>query len=221
MGIGVGVLVVIVLLSIGALAIADRRRRARVAAKTAQEARAAQVERWGKGATAYAKVALAVTEFETDPETIFVRPLLLDTSEPDTATFFTAFHEAGKLHLENVPRDEQLITAFIDAALAAETAFDRADHNARTKAEAGITHDNRKLTQAEQRTLTRARGLLRIALDPTTDGNHAHNAFAKASELLSGIVTVPTKFTNQLTRSIEAVHRGELTAATPVERPVR
>lgn len=220
-GIGGGVLVGLVLLIIAAVAVSDRRHRASVAAEATQEARAAQLERWDKGAAAYGRVALAVTEFETAPATIFDRPLLLDTTEPDTGAFFAAFHEAGKLHLENVPRDEDLITAFVDAALAAETAFDRADLNARAKAEAGITHNDRRLTPVEQRTLVRARGLLNIAFDPSSNGTHARNAFDKASELLSGIVDVPMKFANQLTRSIEAVHRGELTSRHIIARTER
>lgn len=214
-GIGIAVVVVLAILVFVGYRIVARRSRVHSAAEAEREVRAAQVERWGKGSAAYEYVALGITEFETDPETIFTRPLLLDTSEPATAALFDAFHEVGKLHLENVPRDEALITAYVDAATAAKRAFVRANQNAQTKARAGITSGDRRLTAGETRNLERAKGLLRVALDPATENAHARNAYEKVTELLAGIITIPAKFEDQLVRSIESVHRPELISGTP------
>lgn len=214
-GIGLAIALVLALLVFVAHRITTRRQRARNAADAAREVRAAQIERWGKGRAAYEHVALGITAFETDPETIFIRPLLLDTTEPATAALFDTFDEVGKLHLENVPRDETLITTYVDAALAAKRAFDRADQDARAKAREGITSGNRRLTATEARNLVRAKGLLKVALDPSTESAHARNAYRKVTELLAGVITIPEKFENQVVRSIDAVHRLELTTGTP------
>lgn len=188
-------------------------RKSRAAAAVESELRAAQQQRWLKGVTVFREVALALTEAETDPYTIFVRPLLLDIDEPATAAFHAAFEAADTLHAETAPRDEALITEFVAAAKAARTAFDVADSTARRKMKSHITNGDRAMTPAEVRNLSRAENLLTLALDPGTSTKHADNLYAKVTEMIAGTVTIPAHIERRVRGRLDAIHRPALTAA--------
>ena len=211
-GIAAAVIVSIVVVIGAVVAFKHHRRDVRAAAELAADTRAGQRERWAKGLAAYERAADALIGAETDPHTIFVRPLLLDTQEPATAAFHDAFAKADTLHVENVPHDDTSITEFVAAATAAERAFEAADDSARRKAKAGVTHADRRISSDETERLARARKLLTLALDPATEPEHARNCYTKIGELLDGIVTVPARIDQQMQRQIETVHRPALTS---------
>ncbi|GAA2417615.1 hypothetical protein [Mycolicibacterium llatzerense] len=177
-------------------------------------ARQAQLDRWAIGLASYTIAAEALMAFETDPESVyFTRPLLSDTNEPATASFYTAFGAAQSLKLETAPSDDTAIDAFVAAATAAEQAFLEADQNARRKARIGIVHQDRRLTDTEKRKLDQARKLMSTATHPGTSPTEAQAAHTKALFLLDDVgVIVPERLVTNVTRCIETVQRQAITA---------
>ncbi len=175
--------------------------------------RQGQIDRWQIGVASFNAAAEALVAFETDPESVyFTRPLLSDTDEPATAAFHTAFGAAQGLKLETVPTDDTAIAAFVDAAAAAERAFNKADENARRKARIGIVHNDRRLTDPDKRKLEQARKLLSTATHPGTSPTEAQAAHNKALLLLDDVgLVVPERLVTNIIRSIETVQRQAIT----------
>lgn len=182
--------------------------------KRAQHARrAAQIELWQQGLKVLGATRQAVMDFETDPESVyFTRRLLGIVSEPRTAAFYTALGTAESLCTDTIPADTDMITAFVEAANAARRAFNAADENARRKARQGIGDDGQKLSRDERRKIDQAQKFMRQAHDPALTEAHAHNAMAKALDLLdqAGVI-VPEHLRTNVTKSIETIHRRALT----------
>lgn len=209
-GIGLTALIVAVLVATVLLARRYLRGRARTVAL-----RAAQLERWDKGVKALSTVRQAIIDFETDPLAVrFARPLLADVAEPASATFYAAFGEADALHTEAVPQDDSRITEFVNAALAAESAWAAANENALRKARLGIIHGGRVLLREDKRKLSQAQTLINQALDPASTLEFAANALTKAQELLDAVgLVIPERLAVNTVQAIESIHRRELMSA--------
>lgn len=206
--------VLAVVLALGLLLLARhsiaKRRRDR---QKQQRRRSAQIELWQQGVKILTETSDALIAFETDPDAVyFTRRLLADVAEPATAAFYTAFSTAQNLRTETIPADTTMITAFVDAASTARTAFGVADENARRKARLGISHNDHRLTSEERRKIDQAQKLMRQAHDPVVPDENAHNALAKALSLLDDAgVIVPERLTSNVTKSIQTIHRRALT----------
>lgn len=209
--VGIGVLVAV------AVALGHLISKHRAARRDADLYRQDQITRWETGQRVFRTVAQQLTEFEIDDEAVhFSRYLLADITEPLTAAFHEAFSKASALNLERTPSDDAHITAFITAADEAQRAFEAANDNALRKARVGIISGGRQLTDAEQRRLSQARKLLNQALDPESTHSEATTAQTKAYRILDEVgVVVPERLKARTIRSIEALHKPELTAATP------
>lgn len=209
--VGIGVLVAV------AVALWHLISKHRAARRDADLYRQDQITRWETGQRVFRTVAQQLTEFEIDDEAVhFSRHLLADTTEPLTAAFHEAFSKASALNLERTPSDDAQITAFVTAANEAQRAFGAANDNALRKARVGIISGGRQLTDAEQRRLSQARKLLNQALDPESTHGEATTAQTKAYRILDEVgVVVPERLKAHTIRSIEALHKPQLTAATP------
>lgn len=210
---GVGVSVLAVVVGIVAITLVWRYLAHRRIGKRAQQARRAdQIALWQQGVTALAETSEALMGFEGDPESVyFTRRLLADVNEPATAAFYTAYGTAQSLHTEVIPTETDMITKFVEAAVTARRAFGTAAENARRKARLGISHDGHRLTIGERRKIGQAQKLMRQAHDPVATEAYAHNALAKALELLDSVgAIVPERLTANVTRSIETIHRRAL-----------
>lgn len=189
----------------------------RTTRRDAQQRRQDQITRWDTGQRVFRTVSQQLTEFEMDDEAVhFSRHLLADITEPLTAAFHQAFSKASALNLERPPSDDAQITAFVTAADEAQRAFGAANDNALRKARVGIISAGRQLTSDEQRRLSQARKLLNQALDPASTHEEATTAHTKAYRILDEVgVVVPERLKAGTIRSIEALHKPELTASTP------
>lgn len=173
-----------------------------------------QVDRWTNGLSTMNATAEALMAFEVDPEAVyFTRPLLADTTEPASARFYTAFATAQTLKLENIPTDDDAITAFVNAATEAQQAFNAADENARRKARVGVSSNGRSLSAADKRKVDQARKLMATATNPAASPNESDVAHQKALELLDAVGTIiPERLVTKVTRQLETVRRQAITA---------
>lgn len=186
----------------------------RTSRRDAHLCRQDQIPRWETGQRVFRTVSQQLTEFEMDDEAVhFSRHLLADITEPLTAAFHEAFSKASALNLERSPSDDAQITAFVTAADETQRAFGAANDNALRKARVGIISGDRQLTSDEQRRLSQARKLLNQALDPSSTHDEATTAQTKAYRILDEVgVVVPERLKARTIRSIEALHKPELTA---------
>jgi hypothetical protein len=177
--------------------------------------RAEQIRRWQTGTATLAEVNAAVMAFEMDPEAVFFsRPLLADVTEPATSAFYTAYGAAQDLQSAEIPTDDDAVAAFVGAAGAALRAFKAADANARRKAEQGIVHDGRVLTDDERHKLAQARTLMAQARDRSAHPQFAHVAYQKALTLINQAgVRAPERLVANTFDAIEAAHRRALPSA--------
>lgn len=173
-----------------------------------------QIDRWTNGLSTMNATAEALMAFEVDPEAVyFTRPLLADTTEPASARFYTAFATAQTLKLENIPTDDDAITAFVNAATEAQQAFNAADENARRKARVGVSSNDRTLSATDKRKVDQARKLMATATNPAASPNEADVAHRKALELLDAVGTIiPERLVTKVTRQLETVRRQAITA---------
>jgi len=187
------------------------------ARRDAHQYRQDQITRWEAGQRVFRTVSEQLTEFEMDDEAVhFSRHLLADITEPLTAAFHEAYSKASALNVERPPHLDAAITAFVTAADDAQRAFGAASDNALRKARVGIISAGRQLTSDEQRRLGQARKLLNQALDPASTQEEATTAHTKAYRILDEVgVVVPERLKARTIRSIEALHKSELTASTP------
>ncbi|WP_280381359.1 hypothetical protein [Nocardia wallacei] len=181
---------------------------------------AAQLSLWHRGIAVMRRIDAEVRAFEAPDDAdgildaLFERPLLGDPGEPDTAHFRAAYASAQAQWRERVPREMAAIRGFVDAALAAEMAWKRADANARTKARQHIVARDRRLARDQQRAVRAARELLALALDPRSESPQARAAeHAARSILAAGQLQIPEHLDHRLSTTI-ALHHGGRDAST-------
>jgi hypothetical protein len=208
-----GVAFAIVIVIAAGIGVAVWRSRHLEHARQRANRRQSQLDRWATAGAAFNEICSALAEFETDPESVyFNRPLLADVTEPASAAFYTAFAAAQDLHTENVPVDDDTITAFAAATAAARTAFDAADANARRKARNGIVRGDRTLTTGERRKVGQAQKLMAQAADASATSQFARTAHDKALSLLAEVgVDIPQRLIIKAAGALEADRRLALT----------
>ncbi|MDJ0345529.1 DUF2786 domain-containing protein [Streptomyces sp. H10-C2] len=124
------------------------------------------------------------------------RPALADVTVPTTAWFHHAMDGA-----EDARRGNDLIV-YREAVSILKTAWQAADEHAR---KTGVRH----LPKQERAAISKARALLERALDGAGGEHERHAAYAKARELLDGILVIP----HQAAAELESSHRLTLTKA--------
>lgn len=202
--------VVGVLLAIGLVAwLAARRARSLRSRAGTHELRAV---RWEAAVRVWQTITEALMEFETDPASIFDRPLLGDVTERATARFYEKFDHAANLLPEPGDRSGIDPGPFADAAAAALRAYRAADENARTRARRNIGPAGRVLSDDEVTTLRRARKLLNTALDEAATASEAMAAFEQMRDLVESVLEIPMPLARTVTTQIETVRRKALTA---------
>jgi hypothetical protein len=160
--------------------------------------RAAKRRRWQALKAAHDSVASAYGDYLTDVLAWLERPALNDVAVPQTAALVEALAVADDArHSENVDRYQKSTAALATAWKAAD------DHARRT----GL----RYLEPAERDSVERARKLLATALDGAGSEHERRSAYAKARDLLDGILVVPPKAIEVL----ESKHRLALAPKAP------
>ncbi|OZD18335.1 hypothetical protein CH253_17910 [Rhodococcus sp. 06-156-3C] len=153
----------------------------------------------------YAQVASAYAEYLADPYAIFTRPQLDNLGEPRTATFITAFNNAGALNTDTCPASAERVQAFGAAAQTALTAWNTADQYARA---VGMGEQ----TEESKRTVRRIRSALELALDNTAAAGEREAAMTTVRRLSDGLLTVPDRVYAHAKTAIESVTRKQLTS---------
>lgn len=153
----------------------------------------------------YSEVADAYAAYLADPYAIFVRPLLDDLDEPQTAAFIDAFAEMNQIRPEQCPDNTERIQAFAVAAQKAHTAWRKADGYARAIG-MGVT------STEGHRTVRRIRRALGLALDDSATGQERETALRTVQELAAGIVTIPARIYDSAKIAIETTTRKQLTS---------
>ncbi len=153
-----------------------QRRRARKAARRAADT-AAQERRRAIEAE-HDEVLDAHAAYLCDVLAVLDRPALDDVTVPQTAALLHALDTAA-----DARRGDDL-NLYRPAVSQLKTAWRAADEHAR---KTGLRH----LPRQERATVTRARGLLEIALDGNGGEHERRAAYAKARELLDGVLTLP------------------------------
>ncbi|MCZ1011915.1 hypothetical protein [Streptomyces lydicus] len=155
---------------------AIQRRRTRKAARRAADT-AAQERRRAIEAE-HDEVLDAHAAYLCDVLAVLDRPALDDVTVPQTAALLHALDTAA-----DARRGDDL-NLYRPAVSQLKTAWRAADEHAR---KTGLRH----LPRQERANITRARGLLEIALDGNGGEHERRAAYAKARELLDGVLTLP------------------------------
>ncbi|EST17943.1 hypothetical protein [Streptomyces niveus] len=153
-----------------------QRRRTRKAAQRAADT-AAQERRRAIEAE-HDEVLDAHAAYLCDVLAVLDRPALDDVTVPQTAALLHALDTAADA------RRGGDLNLYRPAVSQLKTAWRAADEHAR---KTGLRH----LPRQERATVTRARGLLEIALDGNGGEHERRAAYAKARELLDGVLTLP------------------------------
>ncbi|MGW5336224.1 DUF2786 domain-containing protein [Streptomyces bauhiniae] len=153
-----------------------QRRRAGKAARRAADA-AAQ-ERWQAIEAEHDEVLDAHAAYLCDVLAILDRPALDDVTVPQTAALLHALDAAADA------RRGGDLNLYRPAVSHLKTAWRAADEHAQ---KAGLRH----LPRQERATVTRARALLEIAIDGNGSEHERRAAYAKARELLDGVLALP------------------------------
>ncbi|MCX5426118.1 DUF2786 domain-containing protein [Streptomyces sp. NBC_00078] len=188
----VGCAVSVGIAAVAAPIVSRRRRR-----KAAQRERvAATLDRRRAIEADHDEVREAYGRYAADVLAFLDRPALDDVTVPTTARFHHAMDAA-----EDARRGEDL-AAYREAVSILKTAWRAADEHAR---KTGVRH----LPKQERATISKARALLERALDGAGGEHERHAAYAKARELLDGILVIP----RQAAAELESRHRLTLTKA--------
>ena len=148
------------------------------------------------------QVMLEYGEYETDLVEVFSRPALTDVSVPQTAAFLAAWGAADDRRPAAGSRPPQPVFArYEEAVRTLEAKWGLANRYA---TRVGL----RNMPPAEQRTVRRAVGLLRQALDPGQPDEARQAFYDHALRLVRDIVTVPE-------RAIAAIEAAHWLAITP------
>ncbi|MFI1890512.1 hypothetical protein [Streptomyces jumonjinensis] len=138
--------------------------------------------------------------YVADVLSVLDRPALDDVTVPATEAFLRAMAAA-----DDHRRGEDLI-AYREAVTTLRTAWRAADDHAR---KAGVGH----LPAEEAAAVTKARSLLELALDGRGADHERQAAYAKARQLLDGVLVIP----RQALAAIEHQVQPALTKAGPTE----
>ncbi|MGW0844199.1 DUF2786 domain-containing protein [Streptomyces sp. NPDC002787] len=142
--------------------------------------RAAKRRRWKALEREHEAVAAAYGHYLGDVLEWLDRPTLNDVGVSQTAALVEALAAADDARRsEDVDRYQRTVAAL-------STAWKAADDHAR---KAGLRH----LEPAERRTVEQARKLLATALDSSGSEHERRSAYAKARDLLDGVLVVPPK----------------------------
>lgn len=136
--------------------------------------------------------------YELDVAALIDYPLITDMREPLTVDFHRARRDAEAAR----PADpDELLTepadlaAYRDAVRGYETAFDRAEQEARRRR----TSD---FSPSEQQALLRAKRFLALADDPGAGHAERQSAYRRATRELEGLVVLPTAATDAVEQRI-------------------
>ncbi|MCM3660056.1 hypothetical protein M3148_03460 [Georgenia satyanarayanai] len=136
--------------------------------------------------------------YELDVAALIDYPLITDMREPLTVDFHRARRDAEAARPED---PEQLLTepadlaAYREAVRHYETAFDRAEQEARRRR----TSD---FSPSEQQALVRAKRFLALAEDPAAGQAERQSAYRRVTRELEGLVVLPTAATDAVEQRI-------------------
>lgn len=153
----------------------------------------------------HASIKLHYGQYATSYSSVLARPALSNINDPITADFIEKFTTANALapeHPDQAPADHR--DKYIHAVVAAETAWEKADANARDLALS-------TMTESERNRIRLARAALDLALDPQALASVRETALAKAFALLKGLITLPPQLERTLRKAITTTTRQELT----------
>jgi hypothetical protein len=141
-------------------------------AATASTPREAARPSWGQALAQWSELCQQYAAYECDPHELLRLPALADVTFGPTATFIEAFYQAQQLVTDHEPEDSRRSQRFVDAAVAATSAWTVAREAANRVRASRYTED-------EQALLRRALSALDLAKnDPDTGERDQGNAVA-------------------------------------------
>lgn len=142
--------------------------------------------------------------YETDVLNLLEFPMMTDMREPLTTAFHRAKRGADSLRpdtADDLVGNHGAQSTYRGAVHDYGVAFDVAESEARRRRQGDFS-------DAEQHRLTRAQGLLRMAMDSASTPQERQSAYRKAREELDGLVSLPVVAYAQIERGVA----GELEA---------
>ena len=182
----------IIILAAAAVAVSGASRRR----SEGQQAKAARAERWKAVEAEHDEIKGSYEDYLTDVLQFLDRPTLGDVTVDQTVEFLHALDAADDA------RRGGDIGSYRAKVSELRIAYRRADEHARR---VGLNH----LPKNERDAVAQARKLLQRAVNSGASGPERQAAYAKARDLLSGVLTVP----QQAVAELESVHRLSITAA--------
>lgn len=159
--------------------------------------------RWQAALGRHDSVLRSYLPYETDPIVVLSYPALTDVSEPASAAFFDAMHDADVLRSDDRPGDETA-EAYVAAVSTLVRAWSAAERNARRIG-------NQHLAENDRRTAEQAIKLLRHAEGAPSDverRSYAERAYTLLKQLTDrAVIVMPPR----AMRAIEAQRRREIT----------
>lgn len=194
------VIVGLIVLAIAAYFISNKVRARRKAAKAETETRAVIGKKWAQGVAVHDEVYDSWTRF-LFPETLedlenryFVVPLLDDMNEKLTKEFVDSLNKLDAVHMPAPLPTTTLDDAaqYTELAQTTKSAYGAAWRNAKRLSEQGITFNGKRLSPENKSNVRKAQGILRQAMDPSTEASASQNYLVKMNDLLrSAGVIIP------------------------------
>lgn len=194
------VIVGIIVLAITVYFISNKIRARRKAAKAETETRVVIEKKWAQGVAVHDEVYDSWTRF-LFPETLedlenryFVVPLLDDMNEKLTKEFVDSLNKLDAAHMPSPLLTTTLDDAarYVELAQTTKSAYGAAWRNAKRLSEQGITFNGKRLSPENKSNMRKAQGILRQAMDPSTEASTSQNYLIKMNDLLrSAGVIIP------------------------------